>query len=458
MRKKHILMIIGIVLLLALIFALSYFFIKREQTIPTISLSPLEEEAEKPIVIFPDIEWKVANINQYTVYGTHLNLSFTLEEELEKIKEAKLILRSITGTELTFLLQQNSEDKKQFYLSRLYNEGIVLEQFDSNEYYAIVRMVTEEKTENNGETNTQDVEHYYLLHNKTSYSNVEYYTLTRENKNQKVSISFSKMPNAKETTLSFKIEDRILPDSIYDIVIDAGHGGADEGASGNGYIESEITLQYALNLKEKLEKLGLKVKLTRIENMTRMNTYGDGGRYVIANEVGAKLQLSIHCNSSYQKDVSGVEIYSPNACDLTFSRNLVRELKTLADVSGSPNLIGKVDEGVYVRNFTEDEIQETAEYAIENEFEPYEITTNTAYYGIIRESGGICMGAYVDGRNMNYGKNIYWNSNKGVETYLLELGYITNPKEVQSLVNNIDLYTDAIANAVKKYIKIDKVI
>lgn len=456
MRKKYILMIIGIILLLGLIFTFVYFFIRREQTIPTISPSLIGEEVEKTIVVFPEINWKVAEVNQYTVYGTHLNLSIILEEELIGIKEANLILRSITGTELTFLLQQNNEDRKQFYLSTLYNEGIVLEKFDSNEYYAIVKVITEEKIENNEKINTKDVEHYYLLHNKTRDSNIEYYTLTKENKNQKVLISFSRIPNIKETTLSLKIKDCILPDSIYDVVIDAGHGGADEGASGNGYIESEITLQYALNLKEKLENMGLKVKLTRTENVTRMNTYGSGGRYVIANEVGAKLQLSIHCNSSYQKDVSGVEIYSPNTCDLTLSRNLVEELKALAEVRVSPNLIGKIDEGIYVRNFTEEEIQETAEYAIKNQFEPYQITTNTSYYGIIRESGGICMGAYVDGRNTSYGKNIYWNSNKGVETYLLELGYITNPKEVQSLVNNIDMYTNAIANTVKKYIEMNK--
>ena len=110
MRKKYILMIIGIILLWILIFAFIYFLIRREQTIPTISLSPIEEETEKSIVIFPNIEWKVADINQYTVYGTHLNLSITLEEELVDIKEAKLMPLTIEPI-LAYMYAKRTESK-----------------------------------------------------------------------------------------------------------------------------------------------------------------------------------------------------------------------------------------------------------------------------------------------------------------------------------------------------------
>lgn len=40
---------------------------------------------------------------------------------------------------------------------------------------------------------------------------------------------------------------------------------------------------------------------------------------------------------------------------------------------------------------------------------------------MLRETGGIATKAYVDGRNPNYGKNMFYNSNIGVEAYLLEL-------------------------------------
>lgn len=77
--------------------------------------------------------------------------------------------------------------------------------------------------------------------------------------------------------------------------------------------------------------------------------------------------------------------------------------------------------GVYVRTFRDFEIEEGIEEAIEAGHEPYDITNDTPYLYMIRETGGIATKAYVDGRNTEYGKNKYYNSNIGVEAYLLEL-------------------------------------
>jgi len=77
--------------------------------------------------------------------------------------------------------------------------------------------------------------------------------------------------------------------------------------------------------------------------------------------------------------------------------------------------------GVYVRTFRDFEIEESIEEAKEAGHEPYEITNDTPYLYMIRETGGIATKAYVDGRNKEYGKNKYHNSNIGVEAYLLEL-------------------------------------
>ena len=41
----------------------------------------------------------------------------------------------------------------------------------------------------------------------------------------------------------------------YDFVIDSGHGGTDKGEVLNGYSEANITLDYAKDLKLKLEEL-----------------------------------------------------------------------------------------------------------------------------------------------------------------------------------------------------------
>ena len=47
------------------------------------------------------------------------------------------------------------------------------------------------------------------------------------------------------------------------------------------------------------------------------------------------------------------------------------------------------------------------------------MTTDTPYLYMLRETGGIATGAYVDGRNKSFGTNKYYNSNIGVEALLL---------------------------------------
>ena len=55
----------------------------------------------------------------------------------------------------------------------------------------------------------------------------------------------------------------------------------------------------------------------------------------------------------------------------------------------------------------------------------------------------------VDDRNKKILGNPYVNSNVGVETYLLELGYITNKNDMYNMKNNTDKYAEAIYKAIK---------
>jgi N-acetylmuramoyl-L-alanine amidase len=52
------------------------------------------------------------------------------------------------------------------------------------------------------------------------------------------------------------------------IVIDAGHGGNDPGASGNGIIEKEYALKISQYIYNRLKELGLDVKMTRTTDET----------------------------------------------------------------------------------------------------------------------------------------------------------------------------------------------
>ena len=93
------------------------------------------------------------------------------------------------------------------------------------------------------------------------------------------------------------------------VVIDAGHGGHDPGASAFGMSEAELVLDVALRL-EKLLLLqpGMEVVLTRRTN----DFLSLEERTEIANREEADLFLSIHANASANETARGVETYFLN--------------------------------------------------------------------------------------------------------------------------------------------------
>jgi N-acetylmuramoyl-L-alanine amidase len=93
------------------------------------------------------------------------------------------------------------------------------------------------------------------------------------------------------------------------VVIDAGHGGHDPGASAFGQSEAELVLDVALRL-EKLLLLqpGTEVFLTRRTN----DFLSLEERTEIANRQSADLFLSIHANASANATAGGVETYFLN--------------------------------------------------------------------------------------------------------------------------------------------------
>lgn len=97
-------------------------------------------------------------------------------------------------------------------------------------------------------------------------------------------------------------------DSAPLVVIDAGHGGRDPGASGEGASEKDITLALALKLLDELVAQGdVRVALTR-EN-DRFLALGE--RPDIARRLGADLFISIHADSAGEKvAMSGASIYT----------------------------------------------------------------------------------------------------------------------------------------------------
>jgi N-acetylmuramoyl-L-alanine amidase len=93
------------------------------------------------------------------------------------------------------------------------------------------------------------------------------------------------------------------------VVIDAGHGGHDPGAHGNGINEAELTLDVALRVQKLLEKEpGIEVVMTRDTDVFIPLEE----RTAIANREGADLFLSIHANASRNALARGIETYFLN--------------------------------------------------------------------------------------------------------------------------------------------------
>jgi len=131
---------------------------------------------------------------------------------------------------------------------------------------------------------------------------------------------------------------RALGLKVNRIVIDAGHGGHDDGTIGpNGVLEKDVVLDVALRLSKLVQqRLGAEVILTRSDD-TFIPLHE---RTAIANEHKADLFLSIHANSSPAPEVGGTETFflnftnSPDALNVAARENAgsdktVGELKDL---------------------------------------------------------------------------------------------------------------------------------
>lgn len=93
------------------------------------------------------------------------------------------------------------------------------------------------------------------------------------------------------------------------LVIDAGHGGHDYGASGKVSHEKDVALAIALELGSMIKKQMKGVKVIYTRKTDKFVTLFE--RAKIANNNNADVLISIHCNSAPQKEMSyGTETYT----------------------------------------------------------------------------------------------------------------------------------------------------
>ena len=397
---------------------------------------------------FADIVDVEIEINKLYTYGKGINLSGVAENiNKDNFENVKLVVRDGMDYEKSYNLDYElDKENKRLYFStdNNMNTGVVIDELSEGEYFLFIRIKT------NNSVNPK----YYTLKKSNDFleGEINYYTVTDENGTRKAEFNFDKykVENKELSYLSLSVKKAELPEEVYDIVIDAGHGGNDPGESKDGVTESRLMLEYAEALEKLLTEAGYKVLLTRnSENTgtyTTTNMYDDGGRIIRANESKAKLMISLHVNSDQTKSLRGVEVYSPPKSNLDFASKLAKNIQTDSLLEFSNNNSFKQAEGVYVRNFTEALIKVYEGKAKNGGYEPYDLTTDTAFLYTIREVGGIATNAYVDGRNKTYGDNEYYKSCQGIECYQLELGYIANDFGI--IQNDKDTIVEIIANTI----------
>ncbi len=119
-------------------------------------------------------------------------------------------------------------------------------------------------------------------------------------------------------------EKSVIGKQNYTVVLDAGHGGEDGGASSvGGILEKELNLAITTDIGAYLERCGISVVYTRTEDILlydrnenyqgRKKILDLAARLKIARECENAVFVSIHMNAFPQKQYRGLQVYySPN--------------------------------------------------------------------------------------------------------------------------------------------------
>lgn len=207
------------------------------------------------------------------------------------------------------------------------------------------------------------------------------------------------------------------------ILIDAGHGGKDTGAlSQKGdKTEKEINLRVAKQVGKRLTQYGLKVFYTRDDD-----TYLSLKQRVDRIErVKADYFISIHANASVKEEANGFEFFC-------------RRKKVYSRLSPvSQSIIGKsLSEDI--KTVMNQIMVESIKY--EEELLGESLKNSFSQNLPLKDRGFKRAGFYVI-------------KNSHVTSILIELGFMTNPKEVSYLFRDSQKFSKAIADGVISHLK-----
>ncbi len=112
------------------------------------------------------------------------------------------------------------------------------------------------------------------------------------------------------------------------VVIDAGHGGHDLGASNSLVYEKHLNLDVARRMERSLQMMGFRTVMIRnSDHFVPLDK-----RAAIANKYRNAIYVSVHFNSSYKTGVTGIETFYKSSAGRALAsyvqRELVKTMKT----------------------------------------------------------------------------------------------------------------------------------
>lgn len=177
------------------------------------------------------------------------------------------------------------------------------------------------------------------------------------------------------------------------VVIDAGHGGSDSGATGNGIIEKDLTLDITRYMYDRFKELGVPVKLTRNGDTDLpasdrpqrvLDQFGNGNDVIV---------ISNHINAG---GAEGAEVIYALRNKDTLAKKILDELEK---------------QGQSIRKYYQRRLP--SDY-------------NKDYYYIIRNT-------------------------PNTEALIVEYGFLDNANDANKLKNNYKKYAEAVVKAVTEY-------
>lgn len=206
---------------------------------------------------------------------------------------------------------------------------------------------------------------------------------------------------------------------IKTVVIDAGHGGKDPGASSKYVNEKDIVLSVALKTGAYIKKNFPNVKVIYTRTSDKFIPLHKRGE--IANASNADLFISIHCNANPSSKIYGTETYVLGIEDNRTKRNMEVAMKENAAILLEEDAAGRYD------NFDPNSPESLISLTL---FQGDKLDKSLVIAEKIQRQFSERVGR-KDRSVQQAGFLVLWKTS--MPSVLVELGYLSNPKEEKFL-------------------------